>query len=94
MECELIQLYGNNATLAEAQALLAQGMEDNANGDRYGLASVIFSVVLFLLGIIGIFKQLPNRRLIFIISLIILVVGIIYMARIPLPTGFSIGSYL
>ncbi len=49
MECELIQLYGNNATLAEAQALLAQGMEDNANGDRYGLVSVIFSVVLFLL---------------------------------------------
>ncbi len=51
-------------------------------------------MTLTLLGIIGIFKQLPNRRLIFVVSLIILASGIVFMVRIPLPTGFSIGSYL
>ena len=83
----------SNALLAESQALLEQGREDNANGDKYGLVTVIFSVVLFLLGIVGIFKQLPNRRLLYFVSLALLIVGVIYMVSIPLPTEFSFGSY-
>ena len=82
-----------NALLAESQELLLQGQEDNANGDKYGLVTVIFSVVLFLLGIVGIFKRLPNRRLIFAISVVLLVIGVIYMFMIPLPTEFSFANY-
>lgn len=82
-----------NAVLDEADALLEQGKTDNANGDAYGLVSVIYSVVLFLLGIVGIFKKIPNRVLITIFACILLVLATIYMVTIPLPTGFNIMSY-
>ncbi|MBR6093994.1 MAG: hypothetical protein IKP92_03095 [Lachnospiraceae bacterium] len=76
--------------LDEADGLLEQGQEDNANGDRYGLVTVIFSLVLFLLGIVGIFKNLPNRRIVFFISIIFLIIATVYMFTIPLPSGFTL----
>lgn len=81
------------ATLAESEALLEQGKTDNANGDAYGLVTVIYSVVLFLLGIIGIFKKIPNRVLIAIIACVCLLIATIYMFTIPMPTGFSLMSF-
>ena len=82
-----------NAVLDEADALLEQGKTDNANGDAYGLVSVIYSVVLFLLGIVGIFKKIPNRVVITIFAVVLLVFATIFMLTIPLPTGFNIMSY-
>ncbi|MBO4425826.1 MAG: hypothetical protein J5776_02350 [Clostridiales bacterium] len=82
-----------NAVLDEADALLEQGKTDNANGDAYGLVSVIYSVVLFLLGIVGIFKKIPNRVVITIFAVVLLVIATIFMLTIPLPTGFNIMSY-
>ncbi len=76
--------------LAEAEEYLAQGQEDNSNGDRFGLVQVIYSLVLFLLGIIGIFKNLPNRKIVFLVSVVFLIAGMIYMFTIPLPQGFSL----
>ena len=76
--------------LDESSEILLQGQEDNANGDRYGLVTVIFSLVLFLLGIVGIFKNLPNRKLVFFISLVFLLIATIYMFTIPLPQGFTL----
>ena len=77
-------------TLALAQEYLEAGQIDNANGDRYGLVTVIFSLVLFMLGIIGIFKSLPNRKIVFLASVFFLLVAAIYMSTIPLPSGFSL----
>ena len=82
-----------NAVLDEADALLEQGKTDNANGDAYGLVSVIYSVVLFLLGIVGIFKKIPNRVVITIFAVVLLVIATIFMFTIPMPTGFNIASY-
>jgi len=82
-----------NQTLDEANALLEEGRTDNANGDAYGLVSVIYSLALFLLGIVGIFKKIPNRLLITIFAAVILVIATIYMCTIPLPTGFSLTSF-
>ncbi len=82
-----------NAVLDEADALLEQGKTDNANGDAYGLVSVIYSLVLFLLGIVGIFKKIPNRVVIVIFACILLVLATIFMVTIPMPTGFNIASY-
>jgi len=84
---------GAQEKLAESQALLEQGMADNANGDKYGLVSVFYSLVLFLLGIVGIFKRIPNRIILVVISLVFLVIASIYMATIPLPTDFSLANY-
>ena len=82
-----------NAVLDEADALLEQGKTDNANGDAYGLVSVIYSLSLFLLGIVGIFKKIPNRVVITIFACILIVLATIFMCTIPLPTGFNIASY-
>ncbi|MCR5692273.1 MAG: hypothetical protein K6G62_08635 [Eubacterium sp.] len=79
--------------LDEAQAVLEEGQNDNRNGDRYGLVTVIFSLVLFLLGIVGIFKKLPNRVLVFGISVVFLIGATIFMCTIPMPTGFSFFGY-
>lgn len=81
------------ATLDEADAVLEQGKADNANGDAYGLVSVLYSVVLFLLGIVGIFKRTTNQMIVLIVSLVLLVIATIYMATIPLPTNFSFANF-
>jgi len=82
-----------NELLAESQELLEQGQRDNANGDAYNLVNVIYSVVLFMLGIVGIFKKIPNRTVVLFIAVIGLVLATIYMCTIPLPTGFDLGSF-
>ena len=81
------------ATLDEADELLAQGKLDNRHGDAYGLVTVLYSVVLFLLGIVGIFKKIPNRLIVLIISIVLLLIATIYMMTIPLPTDFSLLSF-
>lgn len=91
----MIESYFVNANelLAESQILLEEGKNDNRSGDRYGLVTVLYSLVLFLLGIVGIFKRLPNRRIVFYISIGLLVLATIFMLTIPLPTGFNFIDY-
>lgn len=81
------------AKLDESQAILEEGKLDNLHGDAYRLVSVIFSLVLFLLGIVGIFKDFQSRKALFVFSVIILTLAIIYMITIPMPTGFSISNF-
>ena len=83
----------SNKINADSQALLEEGKQDNAHGDAYNLVNVIFSVVLFLLGIVGIFKNLPNRAVVLCIAIAGLVIATIYMFTIPLPTGFNFLGY-
>ena len=82
-----------NDLLAQSQELLEEGQRDNSNGDAYNLVNVIYSVVLFMLGIVGVFKKLPNRTVVLFIAVIGLVLATIYMITIPMPTGFDIGSF-
>lgn len=79
--------------LDESQEVMEEGKRDNLRGDSYKLVTVIYSLVLFLLGIVGILKDFQNRKILFIFSVVILVLGIIYMLRIPMPTGFNITSF-
>ncbi|MBR3738577.1 MAG: hypothetical protein IKN26_07560 [Eubacterium sp.] len=69
--------------------LLEEGKRDNTKGDSYHLVTVIFSLVLFLLGIVGTFKNMPNRIAVLSIAVVALVFAVIYMLTIPLPTGFG-----
>ena len=82
-----------NELLEESQKVLEEGKTDNARGDAYNLVSVIYSVVLFMLGIVGIFKRIPNRAVVLFIAVGVLIVATIYMFTIPMPTGFSLGSF-
>lgn len=79
--------------LAQADEILEQGKADNHNGDSFNLVNVIYSLVLFLLGIVGIFKKLPNRGVVFGIAVVAFLAATIYMWTIPMPTDFSIASF-
>ncbi len=81
------------AKLDESQAALEEGKNDNLHGDSYRLVTVIFSLVLFLLGIVGIFKEFGSRKALYAFAVIILLLGIIYMISIPMPTGFNISNF-
>lgn len=72
-----------------SQEKLEEGKLDNSKGDSYLLVTVIYSLTLFLLGIIGTFKDLPNRVVILTIAFGCLLCAIIYMFTIPMPTGFE-----
>ncbi|HEX3020878.1 MAG TPA: hypothetical protein VHP81_00605 [Lachnospiraceae bacterium] len=82
-----------NALLGESQEKMEEGQKDNTNGDAFGLVTVIYSVVLFLLGIAGSFDSRKNRNAVIIISLVSFIVATIYMLTLPLPAGFSITSF-
>lgn len=76
-------------TVDQSQELLEEGMRDNTKGDSYNLVTVIYSLTLFLLGIINTFKEMPNRITVLLIAVAFLVFAVIYMCTIPLPTGFA-----
>lgn len=79
--------------LSESEALLEEGQADNGNGDKFNLVNVFYSVVLFMLGIVGTFRRLPNRVLITVVAIIGFVLATIYMFTIPMPTGFNFLSF-
>ena len=73
----------------ESQEQLEEGKRDNTKGDSYMLVTVIYSLTLFLLGIVGTFKNLPNRIAVLAIAFGFLIFAFLYMCTIPLPTGFD-----
>lgn len=85
--------FGIGYIVADSEAVLAEGQSDNTKGDTFNLVTVIYSVVLFMLGIVGTFRRLPNRMLITIIAIAGFIFGTIYMFTIPFPTGFNFLSF-
>ena len=77
------------ATVNQSQELLEEGKRDNTKGDSSMLVTVIYSLTLFLLGIIGTFKDRPNKIVVLSIAVVFLVFAFVYMCTIPLPTGFE-----
>jgi len=82
-----------NDLLAQSQETLEQGKKDNASGDAFGLVTVVYSVVLFLLGIAGSFKGEKNKIAVICISCAAFLIATVYMFTIPMPTGFSLASF-
>lgn len=87
----MIEKYFETAqgTFDQSQEILEEGKRDNTKGDSYMLVTVIYSLTLFLLGIVGTFKNMPNRIVVLSIAVVCLVFAFIYMCTIPLPTGFE-----
>ncbi len=92
---EFVQSYYVTAQeiLTESEEELVAGQKANADGDAFGLVTVIFSVVLFLLGIASTLKSKMNKNIIVVFSLVSFIIATIYMLTIPLPTGFSMSSF-
>jgi len=81
------------SVLSESQMVIEQGQQDNRNGDAFGLVTVIYSLILFLIGIAGSFKSLTNKYILIVISITGIVLTTTYMMTIPLPTGFDIMAF-
>lgn len=81
------------ATLDEAESVMAQGQKDNEVGDAFGLVTVIYSIAMFLLGILSSFKSEKNQMALIIISIVAVIFTTIYMLTLPMPTGFSMSSF-
>ena len=79
--------------LKQSEEVLEQGKKDNTNGDRFNLVNVIYSVVLFMLGIVGVFKHLPCRAAVLAIAVVGLIATTIFMFTLPMPTGFNFASF-
>lgn len=73
----------------QSQDLLKEGERDNSKGDSYLLVTVIYSLTLFLLGIVNTFKNMNNKLTVLLIAVLFLVFAFIYMCTIPMPTGFE-----
>lgn len=79
--------------LDESQKALEEGNTDNHRGDSYQLVSVLYSLVLFLLGIIGVLNDNQTRKAILIFSICLLILSFLYMLTIPMPTGFDFSKF-
>lgn len=92
---EYVDSYYSEALeiLDESAAVLEEGQADNSKGDKFNLVTVIYAVVLFMLGIVGTFRRLPNRVLVTGVAIAGFIFATIYMFTIPLPTGFSFLSF-
>lgn len=82
-----------NKLLSQSQEELEKGKISNQNGDAFGLVTVIYSVVLFLLGIVSSFKNTKNKYAIVFISLAAFLFATVYMFTIPMPNEFSITGF-
>ena len=76
-------------TLDKSHELLEEGKRDNKKGDSYLLVTVIYSLTLFLLGMVGTLKDMPNRITLLTIAIVCMIFAFIYMCIIPLPTEFG-----
>lgn len=92
---DFVESYYSDAreVLAESEVILAEGQSDNTKGDTFNLVTVIYSVVLFMLGIVGTFRRLPNRVFLTAVAIVGFLFATIYMFTIPLPTGFDFFSF-
>jgi len=69
--------------LAQSEEMLEEGNANNTYSDKQGLVSVIYAVVLFLLGISSSFKGLREKRILLAVSIVFFVVASVYMLGIP-----------
>lgn len=74
-----------NEVLQEASENYEQGNNSGNYSDKYDFVTLILSVVLFLLGIVGVFHKYKNKLYITATSIVILIIAVIYMLTIPMP---------
>ena len=79
-----------NELLKESEVLLQMGNADNDNSSAYALATVIFSVVLFLLGVAGTFKNERNKKAVIMIAGVAFILATVYMLTVPMPRDFNL----
>jgi len=72
------------ALLEESEELLEIGNTHSTHSDNQGLVSVIYAVVLFLLGVSASFKRLREKYILIAVSCIGFLIATIFMFTIPI----------
>ncbi|NSW90684.1 MAG: hypothetical protein HPY74_08425 [Firmicutes bacterium] len=75
-----------NAKYEEGQKTLEAGQKDNSLGDVLGLVTVIYAVVLFLLGIAASFEGIRTRIAVIAVAIIGFIYATITMLSVPILT--------
>ena len=77
----------------EATEAREDGNRCNLAHDSYGLVSVLYSLCLFLFGMVGFYKQRIPRRIVFGVGVFVFIIGTAYMISLPLPDNFDFANY-
>ena len=75
-----------NEKYIEGQETIEAGQKDNSLGDRLGLVTVIYAVVLFMLGIAASFDEMRTRIVVIAIAAIGFIYATITMLGVPILT--------
>ena len=75
-----------NEKYDEGEKLIEEGTKANNLGDKLGLVTVIFAVVLFMMGILGTLKNARTKIVITSVSIAALIFGVIMMLSVPMLT--------
>ena len=87
--------FSDSEKLAEEAAQVREdGNRCNLAHDSYGLVSVLYSLCLFLFGMVGFYRQRIPKRIIFTVGVAVFVVATAYMLSLPLPDNFDFANYL
>lgn len=73
-----------NAMYKEGYELLDEGSKDNSLGDRLGLVTVVYAVVLFMLGITSSFNELRTKFILISVSAVGFVFATVIMITVPI----------
>ena len=77
--------YADASTVMdEGYTQIDQGDEANNWADKLGLVSVILAVVLFMLGIVGVFQSKQTKIIIASVSVAALIFGVAIMLQVPI----------
>lgn len=77
----------------EATQTREEGNRCNLANDSYGLVSVLYSLCLFLFGMVGFYKQDWPMRIVFTVGVVVFVAATAYMLSLPLPDNFDFANY-
>ena len=92
--------YPQTSFFSDSEKLSEEATQAREDGNRcnlanasYGLVSVLYSLCLFLFGMVGFYKQRPPRRIVFAVGVVVFVIATTYMFSLPLPDNFDISNY-
>ncbi len=77
----------------EATEMRETGDRCNLANDSYGLAALMYSLCLFLFGLVGFYKHLVQRKVVFGAGIVVFAIATVYMLSLPLPDGFDLANY-
>ncbi len=87
--------FSDSEKLAEeASQTREEGNRCNLANDSYGLVSVLYSLCLFLFGMVGFYKQRAPKRIVFTVGVAVFAIATAYMLSLPLPDNFDFANYL